>query len=392
MSRNFLGIRIWLILMVVAISLMSTSVSAQSGTVVRVDPSTSSAQVNGNVNLSVKVDNIANLTATELHLSFNPSVLEVLQVTNGGFVAADFIAQNVFDNTVGTIDYAVAQMNRPAAQGSGTLLNIVFRAKANGNSPVTLRATQAVPSGLLLSDQNGMAIQASWTGGSVNVGTPGSITSTPVTPTPVTPTAVVPPAVVPTAIPPTTIVPTSIVPTSVIPTSVSPTPIVPTSTPLPTGILGTHVVRFGEYLYCIGRAYGVSPWAIAQENGVWWPYFIFPSQVLRIPNVLWTPIPTGRVCQSQFTTSVPISTPPPPTPVPTIITAIPATVNPATPVPSFTATAVPPSACREYYIVRTGDNLFRIALRYGTNYTELARVNNIADPRFIYVGQQLCIP
>ncbi|MBI5965064.1 MAG: LysM peptidoglycan-binding domain-containing protein [Chloroflexi bacterium] len=382
MSRNVLAIRILLILMVMVMSLMGTSALAQSGTVVRVDPSAASAQVNDNVNLSIKVDNVANLTAIELHLSFNPGVLEVLQVTNGGFVVADFTAQSIFDNTAGTIDYAVAQMNRPAAQGSGTLLNISFRAKANGNSTVALRPTQAVPSGLLLSDQNGMAISASWVGGNVNVGNAPTNTSTPVTPGTITVTLVTPatatqtPSATVTGTPPTA--------------TVTPTPTATTPAPPPSGILGNHVVRFGEYLYCLGRAYGVSPWAIAQENGIWWPYLIFPGQTLRIPNVAWVPIPAGRVCQAQFTATVSTPTPTPlptatATPNPTAITSVPPTAT-------ATATAVPSSGCRYIHIVQAGENLFRIGLRYGVSYSEIARVNQISDPTRIYVGQQLCIP
>jgi LysM repeat protein len=45
-----------------------------------------------------------------------------------------------------------------------------------------------------------------------------------------------------------------------------------------------------------------------------------------------------------------------------------------------------------YYTVRAGDNLFRIGLRFGIHYRDLARVNNIADPTRIYVGQKIFIP
>lgn len=365
MPRNISAIRIWLALIVIATSLMGKPAFAQSATVVRVDPSTLSAQVNDRVNLSIKVDNIANLSGIELHLSFNQSVLEVIEVTNGGFVAADFTAQNIFDNAAGTIDYAVAQMNRAPAQGSGTLLNIAFRAKANGNSAVTLRGTQAVPSGLLLSDSNGMAIQASWVNGSVNVGTP----PTPITPTPVTPTPVTP---------------TPATPTPVTPTPVTPTPITPTPVPY-GGILGTHVVRLGEWLYCIGRGYGVSPWAIAEANGIRWPNIILPNQMLVIPNVPWTNMTSGPVCQTQFSVSKP------PIVLPTTVPTVVPTVIPVTVVPPG-VTPVPPSACRATYVVRPGDTLYNIALQYGTNYSEIARVNQIPNPRLIYSGQQLCIP
>ncbi|MBI5354699.1 MAG: LysM peptidoglycan-binding domain-containing protein [Chloroflexi bacterium] len=353
MSRNILTIRILLILTILATSLIGTTVFAQSGTVVRVDPVNVSAQVNDNFTVAIKVDNVTNLTAAELHLSFNPAVLEVVGTSNGGFIAADFLAQNLFDNVAGTVDYAVAQMNRPAAQGSGILLNIVFKARGNGISSIALRSTQAVPSGLILSDQNGAAIQASWTNGNANVGNTTPPTATPVTPTPATPTPVTP-------------------------TSASPTPVTPTPTTPAGGTLGTHVVRWGETLYCIGRAYGVSPYAIASSNGIWWPYVIFPSQSLTIPNVVWSPIPTGPVCPKQFTATASGTA----TPVPTSVT----------PTPTGTATPVPPSGCRATYTVVAGDNLFRIGLRYGVSYTEIARVNNIPNPRLIFVGQQLCIP
>ncbi len=44
------------------------------------------------------------------------------------------------------------------------------------------------------------------------------------------------------------------------------------------------------------------------------------------------------------------------------------------------------------YVVQTGDNLFRIALRFGTTVEVLASINGIADPRLIYVGQVIRLP
>jgi LysM repeat protein len=383
MLRNFLVVRIWLVLMVLVISLSGTPVLALAGTVVRVEPSALSANINDTVSLSIKVDNVANLTALELHLSFNPAVLEVTQVSNGGFVAADFIAQNVYNNTTGTIDFAVAQMNRTPAQGNGTLLNITFKAKANGSSTLSLRSTQAVQSGMLLSDNNGTAIQAAWANGIVTVGGQAGPTSTPVTPVPATSTPVTPGA--PTATPVTPGAPTA---TPVTPAAATATKI-PTTTPAPAGrILGTHSVRWGESLYCIGRAYKVSPWAIADENGIWWPYLIFPYQSLRIPNVPWVPVPSGTVCQAQFIASAATATP---TPTATQVTPGAPTATPVTPAPA-TATPVPSAVCHAYYTVVPGDTLYSIAVRYGTTYSVLASVNQISNPRLINSGQRLCIP
>lgn len=67
------------------------------------------------------------------------------------------------------------------------------------------------------------------------------------------------------------------------------------------------------------------------------------------------------------------------------------------PCPGDAGTGAPPAAQpgtggETVYTVQAGDNLFRIALRYGLTVDELARYNNIADPASIKVGQQIRIP
>ncbi|MBW4438447.1 MAG: LysM peptidoglycan-binding domain-containing protein [Pleurocapsa minor GSE-CHR-MK-17-07R] len=44
------------------------------------------------------------------------------------------------------------------------------------------------------------------------------------------------------------------------------------------------------------------------------------------------------------------------------------------------------------YIVRTGDTLYRIALRFGVSLNAIAAANNIVNPSRIFVGQSLVIP
>ena len=188
-------------------------------------------------------------------------------------------------------------------------------------------------------------------------------TATPTEVSTATPTATQP--AVPTATP-------GVTPTATLPA--------PTATPLPTAtpvppiypILGNHIVRYGESLYCIGRAYLVSPWAIAQTNHIGWPYAIYPNQLLAIPNVPWINPPYGPVCQRQFG-----GTPPP-------------TVTPG-PTPTPAPTLIPPG-CRAYYVVAWGDTLYRIAFRFNSNVYLIARANNIWNINLIYAGQRLCIP
>jgi LysM repeat protein len=65
--------------------------------------------------------------------------------------------------------------------------------------------------------------------------------------------------------------------------------------------MGQHVVRGGETLYSIGRAYGVDPMAIATNNHLEEPYTIYPGQKLDIPRVRWPGgVPPGPVAKTQF--------------------------------------------------------------------------------------------
>jgi hypothetical protein len=170
MLRNGLTSRIRHVV-ILTVLMLGTS-CAPSGPGIKVEPSVSSIQVANTAVVAAKVENIANLIAVEVHLSFDPNVLEVTELKDGDFIKADFVIQNTFDNASGTIDYAVAQIDSPPANGSGMLFEIVFRAKARGQSPIRFRGTAAAPAGVLLSDSNGLAIEVSLIDGNVNVSDP----------------------------------------------------------------------------------------------------------------------------------------------------------------------------------------------------------------------------
>ena len=67
-----------------------------------------------------------------------------------------------------------------------------------------------------------------------------------------------------------------------------------------------------------------------------------------------------------------------------------ATLQPIAPSP--TPAHVGASGLTVVHTVQDGDNLFRIAQEYGVSLSELARINHIADPEQIAVGQKLTIP
>lgn len=140
--------------------------------------------------------------------------------------------------------------------------------------------------------------------------------------------------------------------------------------------LGQHTVKQGEWIYCIARAYKVSPWSIAAANYIRWPYWVYPGQVLIIPADPWYNIPAGQTCAAQFQTPPGWPPPPPPTPTPGPI--------PPTPVPGM---------CRYYHYVLWGQTLSGIAWYYHTTIQAIMYANpGITNPNLIYAGSTLCIP
>lgn len=102
----------------------------------------------------------------------------------------------------------------------------------------------------------------------------------------------------------------------------------PTISPTPSALpdtggggpnsLGLHIVQSGETLYCLGRAYGVPPQAIAEFNQLAPDAKLLIGQELKIPEVQWSAVPPGPVCTPQLESpysSVPARTLTP-TPIP----------------------------------------------------------------------------
>ncbi|MEA3340043.1 MAG: LysM peptidoglycan-binding domain-containing protein [Chloroflexota bacterium] len=104
-----------------------------------------------------------------------------------------------------------------------------------------------------------------------------------------------------------------------------------------------HVVGWGETLFSIARRHGVSVDAICAANGITDPTRIYAGQRLTIPSS-----PGGAPAAH-------------------------AGVGGA-------------------HVVQAGENLFRIALRYGTTVQALAKLNGIYNPGHVVAGQRLVIP
>jgi LysM repeat protein len=93
-----------------------------------------------------------------------------------------------------------------------------------------------------------------------------------------------------------------------------------------------------------------------------------------------------RMAERAEATTTPTEPPPTAAPTPTATAALPTPVT-FTPIPIFAP--LPPGQVT--HVVQRGENLFRIALRYGTTVQAIASANGIANPARIYVGQKLVI-
>lgn len=118
---------------------MPSSVLSQTETAqVFVDPTTSTATTCGTQTLAIGIEDVMNLTGYHLEIAFDPTVIEVTDVVNGGFLDgaeddAFFEPTNQIDNLTGFISFGMAQQNTPSnplspKSGSGDLILITFQA------------------------------------------------------------------------------------------------------------------------------------------------------------------------------------------------------------------------------------------------------------------------
>ena len=355
MKKNITGRRIrhslWIstAMAFVIIAVWVSSAFAQSSTQVKLVPGEAVISVEQTIEMTVQVEDIANLYGVEIFITFNPNLLEVVdadpnkpgtQITTGDFLSGGMEGANAVAD--GRIEYIMQQVSpNPPSNGGGVLARITFKGIGSGQADIRI-------DDLFLSDQDGNGIGCSFLGSQITVQA-GSVDGP--SPTPFSPTAV----------PPTS------------------TPVPPTSTPQATtaaqpitaeslgvdciSVQGYHIVQRGETLYAIARAYATNPYAIVACNPTINPRRIHASNHLAIPYAPWPTVPPGPTAVRQFSPSLI------PAPVPT-----------------------PAPGCRVYHTVQPYETLTAIGLRYGANIWDIARTNRIYNLHLINSGQVLCIP
>ena len=108
--------------------------------------------------LYLNTKDITDLAGWQSDIAFDPAVLEVVEVSEGDFLRAEgvstFFGPGTIDNTTGKITNLSTARFKGGVSGTGTLLSVIFTAKAVGETRVTFSnfyagssSTEVIPSG-----------------------------------------------------------------------------------------------------------------------------------------------------------------------------------------------------------------------------------------------------
>ncbi len=151
-SRYFIFSIFFVLIAMVALAMMWQTASAVGG-LLWLNPINASAPVGATATLDLQLDE-TNVYGAQVELAFDPAVLEVVgsAVTPGACPQPDFVVANSADNTAGTIDYTVTQLNPTPPCDGGVAASIEFLCKVeHAGTPVTITYS-------LISDSNGTPI------------------------------------------------------------------------------------------------------------------------------------------------------------------------------------------------------------------------------------------
>ena len=94
--------------------------------------------------LDIRAENVTNLAGWQFNIAFDPAILEAIDVTEGSFLKTDggttFFQGGTIDNAAGRIvGLSAARLSTQGVGGTGTLLQVRFKAKATGQTELALR-------------------------------------------------------------------------------------------------------------------------------------------------------------------------------------------------------------------------------------------------------------
>lgn len=142
---------------------------------------------------------------------------------------------------------------------------------------------------------------------------------------------------------------------------ITPTPIAPSAAPAASP---SYVIAKGDTVSRIAARFGVSISAVLSANGLGWTSIIYPGQKLTIPGA--APVLAAQPASSVTPAPFPVVTAPAPAPA-----------------------SAPVSGT---YVIQSGDNMSKIAAKFGVTLQAVLTANGLTKTSIIYTGRTLVIP
>ncbi len=193
---------------------------AQGAARIVLDPQNGSIVHPGSLTVDVRVEDVTDLNAFDVGLTFDPAIVTVVdavpgpgvQMTAGSFLCgSQLVLYNTADNALGTLSFVATQLACSPVSGSGVLFTIEFASVGAGVSALTFETDD-----VRLSDIDGVEIPSTVEDGSITVENPTATatstatwTATPTNTSTPTPTATATATTTPSSTPTRTSTPTS---------------------------------------------------------------------------------------------------------------------------------------------------------------------------------------
>ena len=164
--------------------MLVTVLHAQSNPTLRPIPAELSLRPGEIGRVEFVLENAQDVYGLDVRDAFDPAIVEVVdddpdrdgvQMTPGALPQPDFVALATADNAAGTLRYIVTQVNpTPPATGSGVVFAVNFRARAAGQTAVTITQVE-------MADREGLLLAVTAGAGTIEVAG-GAATGSPIRP------------------------------------------------------------------------------------------------------------------------------------------------------------------------------------------------------------------
>ena len=122
------------------------TVDAVQGPALMFYPRANFSSVGSNTTFQVLAEEVTSLTAAQFNVTFDPSKLEIVSVTQGSFFLefGESIFSYDFDNQTGSFSVVTAALggDQPSGMGTGPLLEVVLTVKETGTSYLEFDGTE----------------------------------------------------------------------------------------------------------------------------------------------------------------------------------------------------------------------------------------------------------